>query len=294
MPHLLVVIIDDVDRLPDLLHAWHEIGVPGVTVLQSVGGHRTRRWLSQVGLDFLDRLFDTEEIRRRTLLAAIEEESLLDQAIGEAERVMDGFERPNSGILLVIPITLARGLRKREPQPEKKGLPPAIAPGWYVHRESKVSEVLEVLDLEPTVVDVNTPLNEVARAMLARPQSQVVNVVNKEGRLVGVLNIHQLANDIFFHIMPEEFLSEVRSLEAALDFADKSRLRTAGDAMQTPVWVKKEDMVKDAFIRMHENSLSGLPVVDDRYHVVGYINLLELLAVCLEFDQDAANERDEL
>jgi CBS-domain-containing membrane protein len=33
---------------------------------------------------------------------------------------------------------------------------------------------------------------------------------------------------------------------------------------------------------MHEHRLSGLPVVDERYRVVGYINLLGLLTVCLE------------
>jgi len=42
------------------------------------------------------------------------------------------------------------------------------------------------------------------------------------------------------------------------------------------------ELAKDdpAFSRMHDNRLSGLPVVDDRYHVVGYINLLELMAAC--------------
>jgi hypothetical protein len=39
---------------------------------------------------------------------------------------------------------------------------------------------------------------------------------------------------------------------------------------------------------MHDHDLPGLPVVDDRYHVTGYINLLELMAVCLECAGDNA------
>jgi CBS-domain-containing membrane protein len=50
--------------------------------------------------------------------------------------------------------------------------------------------------------------------------------------------------------------------------------------------------VKDAFKRMHEHKVQGLPVVDDRYHVTGYINLLELTAVILE-QQACDSEVDE-
>ena len=103
MPHLLVVILDDLERLPDMLQAWQAIGVPGVTMLESVGGYRASTWLSQVGLGALDRLFEADEVRRRTLLVAIEEDELLERAIAEAERVMGGFDRRDSGVLLALP-----------------------------------------------------------------------------------------------------------------------------------------------------------------------------------------------
>lgn len=44
------------------------------------------------------------------------------------------------------------------------------------------------------------------------------------------------------------------------------------------VWVKEDDTCKEAFYKMHENQLSGIPIINDRYEVTGYINLLELLA----------------
>jgi len=281
MPQLLITIIDDLERLPELLRVWHDINVPGVTVMESFGGYRTHRWLSQVGLEFLDRLFDTKELSRRTLLAVLEDDNLLAQAVAEAERVMDGFDRPNSGILFTIPISSVRGLQKRIPASTVE-LPPAIRSGWRIQRDTAVSEVLKVMNLEPTIVKEDAPLNEVAMAMMEHPSSHIVNVVNEVGRLTGLINLNDLANDIFFHIMPEEFLSELTSLEDVLKYADKARMRNARDAMQNPVWVKINDHVKDAFVRMHENRVSGLPVVDDQYQVIGYINLLELLAVCLD------------
>jgi len=282
MIYLLIVILDDLRLMPELLRTWKEIGVPGATILESAGAYRTSTWLSRVGLGALDRLFEAEEVRRRTLLVAIEGDELLAQAIAEAERVVGGFDRPDSGLLLVLPVAQVRGLHKVQPKPRQEKLPPAVRPDWVVQRDTPVGVVVETLNLEPTIVRFDSPLDEVAQAMLAHPRVHLVCVINDDGRLVGVLDMRTLADDLFFHIMPEEFLSEVTDLEHAMQFAQMSGMRTAADAMHESVWVKRGETVKDAFKRMHEHHLPGLPVVDDRYHVVGYINLLELMAVCLE------------
>jgi CBS domain-containing protein len=282
MFYLLTVIVDDLQRLPALLEAWQAIGLPGATILESAGAYRTTTWLSRVGLGALDRLFEAEEVRRRTLLLAVDDEALLEQAIAEAERVMDGFDRPDSGLLLVLPVVQVRGLHKVQPKPRRGRLPRAVRPEWMVHRDTLIEDVAHTLELQPALVRPETPLDQVAQAMLVHPRVHVVCVVNDEERLIGILDVGALADDLFFHILPEEFLSEVTDLDDVLQFAEKSGMRTVGDAMRKPVWVKRRDTVKDAFVRMHENGLPGLPVVDDRYQVVGYVNLLELMAVCLE------------
>jgi CBS domain-containing protein len=286
MSHLLVVILDDLERLPDLLKAWQEIGVPGVTILESVGGYRASTWLSRVGLAALDRLFEAEEVRRRTLLAAIQDDELLARAIAEAEQVVGGFDRPHSGLLMALPLAQLRGLHGVKPEQVQEELPPAVRPRWMVQRDTPVREVVEILNLEPSIVHPDTPLDEVAQGMMDQCNVHVACVVAEDGRLVGLVGLRRLADDLFFHIMPEEFLSEVTDLEHAMQYADLSRMRTAADAMQQPVWVKGEETVKDAFKRMHEYHLSGLPVVDDLYHVVGYVNLLELLDICLKQADD--------
>ena len=288
MVYLLIVILDDLRLLPELLRTWKKIGVPGATILESVGAYRASTWLSRVGLGAMSRLFEAEEVRRRTLLVAIESDELLAQAMAEAERVVGGFDRPDSGLLLVLPVAQVRGLHKVQPRPHREKLPPAVRPDWVVQRDTPVEVVIETLNLEPTLVHVDTPLDEVAQAMFAHPGVHVICVLNDDGRLVGVLDLRTLADDFFFRIVPEEFLSEVTDLEHAMRFAEMSGMRTAADAMHEPVWVKRGQTVKDAFKRMHEHDVPGLPVVDDRYHVTGYINLLELMAVCLECAGDNA------
>jgi len=193
-----------------------------------------------------------------------------------------GFERPNSGVLLVLPVAQTSGINKAKPKPLQELSPPALRPDWMVLRDTPIEEVEAIMGLEPTIVSPEASLNDVAQAMLAHPKVHVASVVAEDGRLVGLLSLKTLADDLFFHILPEEFIAESTDIEKMMAFAEKTRILTAGDAMIPPVWVKHGETVKNAFKRMHENGLSGLPVVDDRYHVIGYINLLELLALCLE------------
>ena len=282
MTHLLQIILDDIKFLPDLLQAWREIGVSGTTIMKSVGGHRTSTWLSKVGLGAIDRIFEAREIQRKTLVAVIEDDDLLAQAIAEAERVVGGFDRPNSGVLLVLPVTQAKGLYKAKPQPPQELSPPALRSDWMVLRDTPIKKVGAIMGLEPTIIGPDASLNDVAQAMLAHPGVHVACVVAEDGRLLGLISLKTLADDLFFHILPEEFIAESINVEKMMAFADKTRILNARDAMIPPIWVKNGETVKDAFKRMHENGLPGLPVIDQSYHVIGYINLLELLAICLD------------
>jgi CBS domain-containing protein len=284
MTHLLIIVLDDLSRLPELLQVWQEIGVPGATILESVGAHRARSWLSRVGLEGLDHLFEAKDVRRRTLLAAFDDEELLHQAVAEAERVVGSFDQPHTGMLLAIPVAFAKGIVKRGPA--KKQIPAVMRPGWEGLRSSPIEQVDLILDLEPVTVGPDTLLDDVAQAMLIHPNVHVACVVAEDGRLIGLIKLRTLADDLFFHILPEEFLSEATDLEHVLSFASKSRLRTAADAMENPVWVKRGEPIKDAFKKMHDHDMPGLPVVDDQYKVIGYINLLELLAVCSKQRQE--------
>ena len=116
--------------------------------------------------------------------------------------------------------------------------------------------------------------------MLAKPGVNVACVTSADGVLKGLLPLNVLTDDLFYHILPEEFISEVSDMEKMMDFAQRNRVRSAEDAMQEPVWVKLDDTVKDAFVLMHQHKLPGIPVIDGTYQVVGYINQLELLAAC--------------
>ena len=47
MTYMLVVILHDLTRLPALLAAWKRVGVPGVTIMDSLGGYQAENWLNK-------------------------------------------------------------------------------------------------------------------------------------------------------------------------------------------------------------------------------------------------------
>ena len=50
---LLMIILNDPTHLPEILQTWRDVGVPGTTILNSAGGHRTRNLFSLIGLSAL-------------------------------------------------------------------------------------------------------------------------------------------------------------------------------------------------------------------------------------------------
>lgn len=286
MSNLLIVILHEISVMPDLLEVWREIGVPGTTIIKSAGGHASRTWLSQVGLGAINNLFENKEVQTRTVIAAVEDEDLLAQAIAEAEQIVGGFDRPDSGVVLVVPLSQAIGVYKTPPDVPPEISPPALRSDWTYLRDTSVEALDSLMGLEPTIVSGKTLLDDVARAMLAHPRVHVASVTEEDGRLIGLIELSTLADDLFSHILPEEFLSEITDLKTLMDYADKTRAITAKDAMIPAVWVKRGETVKEAFKRMHTNNLPGLPIVDECYRVIGYINLLELLSLCIQEKND--------
>ena len=282
--YLLVVILDAVEKLPHLLGAWAAIGMPGVTVLASAGAHRAGGWLSQVGLGSLDHLFDSDGVRRRTLLAAVNDPALLDRAIAEAERVVGGFDLPETGILLVLPVVRAAGLHKLAPRPQLEAAPPPLADTCAAQLASPIEMLPGVLDLRPPVVSPDASLPDVAQAMLAQPRARIACVVGEEGALLGIVDVRSVAEYFLAQTSPEELLGDVYDLDDVMKLADASRMRTARDAMRTADWIERGESVKSAFHKLHEQELAALPVVDDSRRIVGYVDWIALFGAFVRCD----------
>ena len=145
--------------------------------------------------------------------------------------------------------------------------------------QTLVSEADHMLTSEPVIVHEGDSLEVLASQAAENPQCRVLSVVDDQDRLVGLIPVRMLVNDIFLKIVPEEFLGEILDLEAALEYAQHIAARTAGDIKIEPVSVRPAETVRTAFERMHHSHLNGLPIVDDDGRVISYLDMFELLLV---------------
>src|SRR3990170_680657 len=236
MTHLLVVILDDLSQLPDLLAAWKRIKVPGVTILHSFGGFLVESWLQRMGLGGISGLFSQVDARQRMLMSLIDDEELLEIAIAEADEVVGGFDRPNSGILFTIPVGKTLGVRKWD-QIQQQAVD--TSPKIDVSPESvslsistPVRNIMGILSLDPAIVRPEATLVEIVNELSKRANVQVVCVVNQENHLIGLIDVNALANALFQTVFPEEYLGELKDLKHVIEYVERTKMRTAADIMQ--------------------------------------------------------------
>lgn len=140
-----------------------------------------------------------------------------------------------------------------------------------------VADVDRILTINPTTVRPEWSLKEVAQAFTTQPGNHVLCVVDEAGRLLGVIRARTLFEDLVGQLAPEGMLSEVRNLARAIDVSRVLAANTARDLMTAAISVKATDPVREAFIKMYQHGLEGMPIVDEEGCLVGYLDMAELL-----------------
>ena len=116
MPNMVVVVMSDVQRCEDVLDAWQKFGVTGVTILESLGAHKAQQVRAMRDdlplLPSLRHLMEGEEYHHRTAFVVLDDDFDLDGLIEATEQAVGGdFDAPDTGILFVVPVTRALGMR---------------------------------------------------------------------------------------------------------------------------------------------------------------------------------------
>ncbi len=138
----------------------------------------------------------------------------------------------------------------------------------------KIKDMRMLVNPYPVFVGKNASTNDIAKMLIANPRLKSVYVVDDKLRLVGRVTLKKLIKHEFMDLLPSSF-----EYFNALEFIGN---KSAEDLMIPPDYVKDNDTLKTAFVKMYENDLDGLPVVDDKLHLVGNIDLLELLTILIE------------
>ena len=115
MPNRVIVVMPDLSKFHDVLDAWERCGVSGVTILESLGLHTVRQMKAARDdlplIPSLRSLMESEEVHHRTAFTVLDDDFDLDRLVQATQRVVGDFTAPNSGLMVVLPVTRAWGLR---------------------------------------------------------------------------------------------------------------------------------------------------------------------------------------
>jgi hypothetical protein len=113
MPNLVILVLDDVNKLLDVLAAWHALGASGATILESSGLARVTEHSGRDDMPLFPGLRDLlrdREVHHRTLFTVVDDTMDLDAFFDATERVVGKLDAHGSGIMLALPVAKVRGL----------------------------------------------------------------------------------------------------------------------------------------------------------------------------------------
>lgn len=114
--HMVVLVLDDIDKLTDIFDAWRNLGITGVTVANSTGMHRLKRQFGRDDLPLmpsLRSLFEMEEdIMHRMVFAVLPSGIDYEDVLDATEQVLGDLNEPETGVCFVVPVIAVRGLDK--------------------------------------------------------------------------------------------------------------------------------------------------------------------------------------
>ncbi len=117
MYSMVMFVLDEADFCHDVLNAWEEAGIFGVTILDSSGLGRVRELGVRDDIPLipsLSDLFKNSETQHRTLFTVVEGEEQIESIVKATESVVGSLDQPNTGFLFAMPVSHVYGRSKRK------------------------------------------------------------------------------------------------------------------------------------------------------------------------------------
>lgn len=113
---MVLLVLNDPDKLKAVLEAWESAGVSGITVLHSTGLGKLRQepslWDDLPLLPNLEHFYEHEELHSRTIFSVVSDEGIADRLVKVTQALIGDFNQPETGLLVVMPLVKVYGLEK--------------------------------------------------------------------------------------------------------------------------------------------------------------------------------------
>jgi hypothetical protein len=114
MMYMIMLVLDNPDKLEGVLAAWEEVGIRGATIVESTGIQRLKR--RQVPMRYVFAAPGFTEQGHLTLFVIVQNKRLVNECLRATETVVTDLDGPNTGVFAAWPLAVVRGVPARTPK----------------------------------------------------------------------------------------------------------------------------------------------------------------------------------
>jgi hypothetical protein len=121
---MIMLVLNNPDKLDDVLDAWHEAGIGGATVMESTGIYRRRPGLMGARYAFgFPPITNMTECGHFTLFTIVNDAQMVERCYEATQSVIGDLTEPNTGIMAAWQVDQAWGERRQFGRHEGEDLP---------------------------------------------------------------------------------------------------------------------------------------------------------------------------
>ncbi len=108
--YMIMFVLNNPDKLDDILIGWETIGITGATIFESTGIQRRRTARKRIPVRYrLTPMIEHEE-GHFTLFTIVQSEKFIQQCLDITEKIIGNLDLPDTGVFSAWPLAMAKGI----------------------------------------------------------------------------------------------------------------------------------------------------------------------------------------
>ena len=108
--YMLMCVLNDPDKVDDVLDAWESVGITGATIFETTGIQRRRTAQQRIPLRYRLGPIIPHEAGHHTLMAIVNDEELVHSCLAATEELIGDLNLPNTGVFSAWPLAVIKGI----------------------------------------------------------------------------------------------------------------------------------------------------------------------------------------
>ena len=139
-----------------------------------------------------------------------------------------------------------------------------------------VEDICHLIVSMPSVIDNKCTMRELFSKLSENPISRHVYLVNDDNVLTGSIRLINITEYLF-----PDIVFDFNMLISPMTLYERLLAETPSEIMtHDPISVSMKTCITEVVELMTQNHVAELPVVDEQNHIVGEVNMMEVIKYC--------------